>query len=151
MRFLGGSEEGTTSQKLLFGILGVLFILGTWVLLTNGANPILSKVPTPYSVLTSYGELFNQNEALKNIGFSLGLNITGYIEAILIVIPVGFIIGLVKFTRWGFQREVDALRYVPLTAVTLLFILWFGTEISMKVHFLAFGILIYLLPIMFSI
>lgn len=148
MRFLGGIEEGTATQKLIYGILGVVFVLAVWFLVTAGANPILSHVPTPLSVLTSYGELFNQNEALKNIGFSLGENISGYIEAILIVIPVGFFIGLVKYARWGFQRQVDALRYVPLTAVTILFILWFGIWTPMKVHFLAFGILIYLLPIM---
>jgi len=42
---------------------------------------------------------------------------------------------------------VDAFRYVPLTAVTGLFILWFGLGTDMQVHFLAFGILIYLLPV----
>ncbi len=148
MRFLGGTEQGSNSQKLLFGILGILFVIGAWILVTQGANPILSRVPTPYSVLNSFGELFNENDALKNIGFSIGENISGYLEAILIVIPVGFIIGLVKYARWGFQRQVDALRYIPLTAVTVLFITWFGIGVPMKVHFLAFGILIYLLPIM---
>jgi len=148
MKLLGGTDEGRANVKLLFGVLGVAAVIVTWILLTNGANPVLSRVPSPLRVLTSYGELFNQNEALKNIGRSLGLNISGYIEAILIVIPIGFLIGLVKYARWGFQRQVDALRYVPLTAVTLLFVLWFGIGIPMKVHFLAFGILIYLLPIM---
>lgn len=148
MRFLGGTQEGSSSMKLLVGILGIALVLGVWVLLTGGATPVFDKVPSPLRVFSSYGELFNQNEALKNIGFSLGLNISGYLEAILIVIPLGFLIGLIKYARWGFQRQVDALRYVPLTAVTLLFVLWFGIGVSMKVHFLAFGILIYLLPMM---
>ncbi|MGB4848064.1 MAG: ABC transporter permease subunit [Saprospiraceae bacterium] len=148
MRFLGGTQEASASTKLIFGVLGVIVVLGVWILLTTGAAPIVERVPSPFKVFTSYGELFNQNEALKNIGFSLGLNISGYLEAILIVIPLGFIIGLIKYARWGFQRQVDALRYVPLTAVTLLFVLWFGIGVPMKVHFLAFGILIYLLPIM---
>jgi ABC-type nitrate/sulfonate/bicarbonate transport system permease component len=69
-------------------------------------------------------------------------------EAILITIPVGFFVGLIKFARWGFQRQIDALRYIPLTAVTMLFIVWFGIYTPMKVHFLAFGIMIYMLPIM---
>jgi ABC-type nitrate/sulfonate/bicarbonate transport system permease component len=148
MNFLGGTEEGTATQKLLFGILGVILVIGVWVLLTNGSEPILSNVPPPLKVFTSFGELFRDNEALKNIGFSLGLNISGYLEAILIVIPIGFLVGLVKYFRWGFQRQVDALRYIPLTAVTILFVLWFGIWTPMKVHFLAFGILIYLLPVM---
>ena len=39
------------------------------------------------------------------------------------------------------------MRYLPLTAVTGLFILWFGIEDEMKVAFLAFGIIVYLLPV----
>ncbi|MEP6648254.1 MAG: ABC transporter permease subunit [Saprospiraceae bacterium] len=148
MRFLGGSSEGSSGIKLLFGILGAVFSLALWMALTAGVSPILDKVPSPFRVFTSYGELFNENEALKNIGFSLGENISGYIEAILLVLPVGFVIGLFKYMRWGFKWQVDALRYVPLTALTLLFILWFGIWTPMKVHFLAFGIFIYLLPVM---
>ncbi|MEO6131519.1 MAG: ABC transporter permease subunit [Saprospiraceae bacterium] len=148
MRFLGGTSEGSSGIKLLFGILGAVVSLVLWIALTAGANPILDKIPSPFRVFTSYGELFNENEALKNIGFSLGENISGYIEAIILVLPVGFIIGLFKYMRWGFKWQVDALRYVPLTALTLLFVLWFGIWTPMKVHFLAFGILIYLLPVM---
>jgi len=36
---------------------------------------------------------------------------------------------------------------VPLTGVIGLFIVWFGLGVTMKVHFLAFGILIYMLPV----
>ncbi|MEZ5057126.1 MAG: ABC transporter permease subunit [Saprospiraceae bacterium] len=39
------------------------------------------------------------------------------------------------------------MRYLPLTALTGLFILWFGTTEEMKVAFLAFGIIVYLLPV----
>jgi len=65
----------------------------------------------------------------------------------LIAIPLGFLIGLIPLFRGAFQRQVDAFRYVPLTAVTGLFVLWFGINTSMQAHFLAFGILIYLLPV----
>src|SRR5690606_19557799 len=54
----------------------------------------------------------------------------------------------IKYFRWGFQRQIDVLRYIPLTALTGLFILWFGIYTEMKVHFLAFGIILYLLPVM---
>jgi ABC-type nitrate/sulfonate/bicarbonate transport system permease component len=46
-----------------------------------------------------------------------------------------------------FRGQVDALRYLPLTALTGLFMLWFGTTEEMKVAFLAFGIIVYLLPV----
>lgn len=71
----------------------------------------------------------------------------GYIEAVLICIPVGFLIGLFPLFRGLFHRNIDALRYIPLTAVTGLFIAWFGIENNMKIQFLAFGIIVYLLPV----
>ncbi|MFT4567994.1 MAG: NitT/TauT family transport system permease protein, partial [Saprospiraceae bacterium] len=59
----------------------------------------------------------------------------------------GFIIGLYPLFRGLFSRQVDAMRYLPLTALTGLFIIWFGIEDKMKVAFLAFGIIVYLLPV----
>ncbi len=149
MKFLGGTDEASISVKVFFGILGFVLVLLVWISLTSGITPIVTSgiLPSPMRVLTSFGSLFNQNELLKNAGFSIGENLGGYFEAILIAIPVGFIIGLIKWMRWGFQKQVDAIRYIPLTAVTGLFIVGFGIGATMKIHFLAFGILIYLLPI----
>ena len=46
-----------------------------------------------------------------------------------------------------FSKWVDAIRFIPLTAVTGIFIGIFGIALDMRVHFLSFGIIIYLLPI----
>ena len=150
MKWIGGADEGSATQKLIFGLLGLGLVLLIWIALTAGANPVLKPVvlPSPLSVLYAFPELLRENNLIRNMGFSIGLNLSGYLEAILITIPIGFFIGLVKYSRWGFQWQVDALRYVPLTALTLLFIVWFGIETDMKVHFLAFGIIIYMLPVM---
>lgn len=150
MKLFGGTEEGSTGQRLFFGLLGFGIILLVWVMLTSGSDPIMKPValPSPWRVLQAFPKLLYENNLIQNMGFSIGINLSGYLEAILITIPIGFIIGLIKYTRWGFQREIDALRYVPLTALTMLFIIWFGIGTEMKVHFLAFGIIIYLLPVM---
>ncbi len=39
------------------------------------------------------------------------------------------------------------MRFLPLTALTGLFITWFGIDSQMKVAFLAFGIIVFLLPV----
>ncbi|MBK8492451.1 MAG: ABC transporter permease subunit [Saprospirales bacterium] len=67
--------------------------------------------------------------------------------AILLSVPIGFLIGLMPIAKGLFSKQVDALRYLPLTALTGLFIIWFGIEDEMKVAFLAFGIIVYLLPV----
>jgi ABC-type nitrate/sulfonate/bicarbonate transport system permease component len=104
-------------------------------------------LPSPRDVLYSYGELHNEDALMRNTAYSIGLNLTGYVEAIFLSLLIGFIIGLVPFFRAMLSRYVDAIRYIPLTAVTGIFIAWFGIEFNMKVQFLAFGIFVYLLPI----
>ena len=144
---LKGNINSTT--KIALTILGFGLLLLIWFILTYGENPIVVNaiLPKPWKVLLSFGEMYRENQLMTNITKSIGLNLAGYIEAVLIAIPFGFLIGLFPFFRGIFQRQVDALRFVPLTAVTGLFIAWFGINTGMKVHFLAFGIFIYLLPI----
>lgn len=104
-------------------------------------------LPSPVEVVQSVSELFKQDQLVKNTAYSVYLNLLGYLVAIAIAIPLGFIIGLFPLFRALFSRNVDALRFVPLTAVTGLFIAWFGIGTTMKVQFLAFGIFVYLLPV----
>ena len=104
-------------------------------------------LPTPLSVLKSFPSLISKDKLVPNALKSMWLNLQGYIWAVLIAIPIGFIIGLYPVFRGLFSRQVDAMRYLPLTALTGLFIIWFGIEDKMKVAFLAFGIIVYLLPV----
>ncbi|NND09079.1 MAG: ABC transporter permease subunit [Saprospiraceae bacterium] len=141
--------ELTSQQKWVLGLIGLLVVLGVWVLITMGENPLFPAyiLPKPWKVLSSFGSLYVDNDIIRNTCMSIGLNLSGYIEAVLIALPLGFVIGLFPLFQGLAQRQVDAIRYIPLTAVTGLFIVWFGTGTAMKVHFLAFGILIYLLPV----
>jgi ABC-type nitrate/sulfonate/bicarbonate transport system permease component len=127
---------------------GLGFIVLIWFLLTSGASPIVPAgiLPSPIRVLTSFSELLRDNELIKNIASSYALNLGGYIKALLWVLPIGFLIGLIPLFRGMFLDVINAFRFVPLTAVTSLFIVWFGIGTAMKMNFLAFGLFIYLLP-----
>lgn len=91
--------------------------------------------------------IMSVSSLLYNTLYSVFLNILGYIEAIFFSIVVGFVISLIPFFRGLLSRYIDAIRFVPLAAVTGLFIAWFGIELNMKVQFLAFGIFVFLLPV----
>ena len=135
--------------RLILEIAGILLLFLIWVLLTAGADPVVPRgiLPSPARVWKATIELFMLNDLTTNIFRSLGLNFSGYLEAIIISIVFGFLIGLYPLFRGLFHRPIDALRFVPLTGVIGLFITWFGLGTPMKVHFLAFGILIYMLPV----
>ena len=104
-------------------------------------------LPRPDKVVQAFSPLMAKDEIWKNTFKSVWLNLQGYLWAILISIPLGFIIGLYPLFRGLFSKQVDAMRYLPLTALTGMFIIWFGIDDAMKVAFLAFGIIVYLLPV----
>ena len=108
---------------------------------------IYPVIPTPMETFKSYPKLIKEDNLLKNTGYSIWLNLRGYFWAILISIPIGFVLGLLPIFRGLFSKQVDALRYLPLTALVGMFMEWFGTSDTMKIAFLAFGIIVYLLPV----
>jgi len=141
--------ELTSRQKMMLSSIGLLIFFAIWFILTMGEKPIVTSgiLPAPLKVLSSYGDLCSDNDLIKNAAFSMGLNIAGYLKAIFYSLIFGFAIGLFPVFRGLFQSHLDAIRYIPLAAATSLFIVWFGIGVNMKVNFLAFGIIIFLLPI----
>lgn len=106
--------------------------------------PIL---PPPLQVVGAFSGLVQQDKLSFNTRRSVWLNLQGYFWAMLISIPVGLLVGLLPLFRGLFSKQIDATRFLPLTAITGLFIAWFGTGDTMKVAFLAVGIIVYLLPV----
>ncbi len=141
--------ELNSKQKKILTVVGIFIFVGIWSILTLGTSPIIPKsiFPDPFRVFGAFEELYHKNDLIRNLCKSIGLNFGGYIKAILYAIPIGFLIGLVPFFRGAFQKLIDAIRFLPLTALTGLFIIWFGIYAEQKINFLAFGIFIYLLPI----
>lgn len=132
--------------SLLIGVLGFLTIIGIWGAITKMEIVPHTVLPPPMKVLESYKELHFEKALVRNVFFSLKVNFLGYIFAILISIPLGLIIGLNGFLNAFIKRPIEGFRFIPLSAVVILFIAWFGIDVKMKVAFLAFGIIVYLLP-----
>lgn len=108
---------------------------------------VVSNLPSPKEVLMSIPVMYHKDNLISNVFISIKLNVLGYIIAILVSILIGFTIGLIPLLRGLFNRIVDAGRFIPLAAVTGIFILWLGIGNEMKVSFLAFGIIVYLIPV----
>lgn len=108
---------------------------------------IYPLLPPPNRVVSAFPKLWQDDALLSNTFLSIWRNIQGYFWAVFLALVIGFPIALFPRLRALFSQQIDAMRYLPLTALTGLFILWFGFGDSMKVAFLAFGILVYLLPV----
>jgi len=139
--------ELPTRIAVMIQLIGFILLVGVWETIARMGLVTSSLMPAPSSVIMSFRELHFEDALLRNLGYSVKLNLLGYLEAIAVAVPLGFIIGLFPLFRELSRKYVDAMRFVPLTALTGLFIAWFGIGTEMKVHFLAFGIIVYLLPV----
>lgn len=104
-------------------------------------------IPTPQSTFAAYPYMITNDKLIKNAWYSIWLNLRGYFWAIIISIPIGFGLGLYPFFRGLFSRQVEAFRFLPLTALVGIFMAAYGTGDDMKIAFLAFGIMVYLIPV----
>jgi NitT/TauT family transport system permease protein len=142
---LGGKLS--KKENIIFGITGISILILIWYVV-SAYGIITSKIlPNPIDVLTSVKELYLEKSLMTNIGFSIKLNLYGYVESIFLSIIVGFTLGLFPIVRSLFSQVINAIRFIPLTAVTGIFITLMGMSVVMKYNFLGFGIFIYLLPI----
>jgi len=141
----GGKVNNKTNSIVTAG--GAILIFLIWYAITYTGEIISPKIlPNPVNVIIGFEKLFFELGALKQIWYSVSLNILGYVYALSVAIPLGFIIGIYPLPKSLFQKYVDAIRYLPIPSVSGIFIAIFGIGFGMKASFLAFGILIYILP-----
>ena len=139
--------ELSKAQSIIIGVLGFVFLLTCWHWMTVGNEEMQALLPTPGSVFSSFSELHYKDFLIENSWTSIWRNFNGYYKAVVYAIPVGFLIGLFPVFRALFAKYVDAIRFIPLAATTGIFIIWYGIDEEVKINFLAFGIFVYLLPI----
>jgi len=129
------------------GIIGFVLLMGLWQAITGLGLIEKSLLPSPLQVIGSFKELHFEDELVRNSFYSIKLNLLGYIEAILVALPLGFCMGLFPIVRSAANPYVKALRFLPLAATTGIFIAWFGIMDNMKIQFLAVSIVVYLIPV----
>lgn len=143
---MGGEISKRT--EIIVGIIGFVVLMCLWYLITLNGSIVPSKIlPNPVDVVQSYPSLISDSDLFGNMWYTIKLNLLGYFYALIIAIPLGFLIGLFPLTKALFNKYIDALRYLPLPAISGIFIAMLGLGFDMKASFLAFGILIYILPV----
>jgi NitT/TauT family transport system permease protein len=134
----------------IVSVAGFVVLMTAWIVITNLHLVKPQILPSPLKVLLAFPELHFQNALVRNLSYSVYLNLLGYIEAVAVSLVVGFIMGLFPLFKGLFSGYVNSARFVPMTAVTGLFMAWFGIETNMKVQFLAVGIMVYLIPVVIA-
>ncbi len=131
----------------LLNILGWISLIFLWWFIAEFDIINNRVLPTPQRTLHAYSTLYENYHLVDNMLFSLKINFIGYLESIGLALPVGFLLGSFRVTREMFDKPINALRFIPITALGGIFIALTGLTIWTKIHFLAFGIWVYLVPV----
>jgi len=121
-----------TSSKLFrleprsYMILSVVLILGTWCLLSfsGRVNPIY--LPSPWAVLKAFFALQEEGVLIPYTLISLYRVLAGFLVAAALAIPLGIVMATSKKAEAFFEPFIDFVRYLPVTALIPLMILYFG-------------------------
>lgn len=159
-------QRPTGNLHVALGVGGAIFILTTWWLLTTGIGTPRSVLPSPGDVFQAFPALFmgenmpttvaqrflaflpgaDTNSVVWHASYSIWLNLLSYLVAIVLALPIGYALGLWGPIRAMFEGELAVFRYAPITAFVGIFIRWYGIGFVVKVAFLAFGLIVYLIP-----
>jgi NitT/TauT family transport system permease protein len=133
------------TRRIQIGLIGLAGIILLWWLAVTLKifNPKI--IPTPFAILGCLPELVTRDQMFRHLGLTIFMNGMSWIEGALIALPIGFLIGLFPILNALFGSYIQATRYIPLTATIVLFMAAFGIYMFMKVQFLTFAILVYLI------
>ncbi len=141
--------------SLILGLIPLALLIVFWWVLTRGIpeERVLGPtiLPSPAEVVQSLGDLLGSSDQdnrtlWDHIGLSLRRVCLGFLLALVIVVPLGILMGAFGSARSTFDPLVTASGYIPIATLVPLTMSWFGLEESQKVVFLAMAFGIFLLP-----
>jgi NitT/TauT family transport system permease protein len=126
---------------------GVVAFLAFWCVLSYGGIIPAVILPTPSEVLRAFPALHFEQALVRSAGWSLYRVTMGFVLSGLVAIPLGLLMGTFPAVKHFFSPLVDPLRFLPISALVPLFLVWFGIEETMKIMLLFVGTFVYLLPL----
>jgi NitT/TauT family transport system permease protein len=119
--------------------LTVLTGLGVWGVLTYGGFVSPMFLPAPHQVIVTGGRLLADGSLLVHIQASATVIFTGFALASVLAIPLGIFMGSFKLVEALVEPIVDFVRYLPVSALIPLLILWIGIGPEEKIAVIFIG------------
>jgi len=114
-------------------------VLVAWCIATYGgwANP--DFLPAPHAPFVAGWEMLQDGSLLKHAWASVSVIFTGFILASVIAVPLGIFMGSFKIVEGAVEPIVNFVRYLPVSALIPLLILWIGIGFEEKVAVIFLG------------
>jgi len=121
----------------MIGACSVIVGIGIWQLAYEGLArthyfkdyAIHHFLSSPLQVILTFGELYRSGELLRHSYFSFLEFAYGFLLAIVVGIPIGFIMATLKKINYYLDPWVSCLYATPLVALAPIIMVWFGLGI----------------------
>lgn len=140
-------EPVSDRRARTLAISGVLVFFSAWCVLSYAGLVPGTILPSPTEVLQAFPVLHFEEALVRSALMSLYRVMAGFVLSALVAIPLGLWMGTFPTVKHFFSPILDPLRFLPISALVPLFIVWFGIDDLQKIVFLFVGTFVYLLPL----
>ncbi|MBP7332874.1 MAG: ABC transporter permease, partial [Firmicutes bacterium] len=110
-------------KQLLYRLATIAAVFAVWQLAANHYHSEF-MMPSPLKTMLAFPSVVADPDVLKNLLITLRRVLTGFVYALLIGVPLGFLMGYSKGAMQLFDPLIDSLRQVPIMAWVPLTIVW---------------------------
>jgi NitT/TauT family transport system permease protein len=140
-------RDVSRKTRSMLSILAWSLVVLAWFLLTESKLLPPFSLPKPAGVVRAFVMLWTDYDLLGNVFMSWWRIGQAFLWSAAIAIPLGLLMGSFRWLHHFINPIAAPMRAMPITAFLPAFIGLFGMEEGMKVAFLFFGMLFYLLAL----
>lgn len=96
-------------------------------------------LPSPASVATRFAETLADGSLMKHTLVSLNVILWGFALSSLVAVPLGILMGSFRIVAAAVEPVVNFMRYLPVTSMIPLLILWIGIGVEQKIAVIFLG------------
>jgi len=107
---------------------GLLSFLGAWCMLSYGGIIPAVILPSPTEVVQAFPVLHFEEALVRSAAWSLYRVGMGFVLSAVVAVPLGLLMGTFPPVKHFLAPLVDPLRFLPISALVPLFLVWFGSS-----------------------
>ena len=138
-RYLTPKRAIPPKIEMGIGLAVASLVFACWALATYSGFVSPDFLPSPGDVWRSFLKKLGNGSLIKHIGVSLKEIYLGFFLSSLIAVPIGILMGGFRIVSAAIEPLVNFMRYLPVTSMIPLLILWIGIGIEEKIAVIFLG------------
>ena len=131
--------EIPAALSLALGWAAVGSIVALWCVLAYGGIASPDFLAAPHLVAVAGWERILDASLFEHVGASVVVIVTGFVLASAVAVPLGILMGSFRFVAALVEPVSGFMRYIPVSALIPLLILWIGIGIEQKIAVIVLG------------